>query len=248
MSITVNTDGSGRLGNQMIRNIAVSFIAGKNNLYVEYSNYEIINNLLGIPLFIGNRIYQDTVILTEENYFDILLSSNVNFNLDANQNYFQTKEIISLIYDYLNNDEIKQNIQLRNPFNSRYNNNQDLCIHFRLGDLVRIGKNEDIDYYIKTTEGLPTKPNYIFLCTDEQDHPFIREYANRFNNVIIVDLNECLTIQLASTCKYLILSSGTFSAVMGYLAFYSTIFYPKTKPDKIWHGDIFCIPSWNCIV
>lgn len=53
---------SGRLGNQIIRNIAVSLIAEKNDLYVVYSSYNLINNL-GIDLFIGKNKHNNTIQL-----------------------------------------------------------------------------------------------------------------------------------------------------------------------------------------
>ena len=37
--------GNGRLGNQIIRNKALSIIAEKHDLFVNYSNFEKINNL-----------------------------------------------------------------------------------------------------------------------------------------------------------------------------------------------------------
>ena len=44
MSIT--TEYNGRLCNQVIRNLALSILAEKYDLYVEYSNYNNINNKL----------------------------------------------------------------------------------------------------------------------------------------------------------------------------------------------------------
>ena len=37
---------NGRLCNQIERNLALSFIAKKHNLYVDYFNYDFINNKL----------------------------------------------------------------------------------------------------------------------------------------------------------------------------------------------------------
>ena len=45
---------NGRLGNQIIRNLAVSQIASKNNLFVKYSSHEKIQQL-GIILFVGDK-------------------------------------------------------------------------------------------------------------------------------------------------------------------------------------------------
>jgi len=40
---------------------------------------------------------------------------------------------------------------------------------------------------------------------------------------------------------------GSFSAIIGYLSFFSQIYYPEFKENKIWCGDIFSIPNWNKI-
>ncbi len=47
---------NGRLCNQIIRNLAVSLIAEKNDLHVEYCNKKLIEKL-GINLFNGGQIY-----------------------------------------------------------------------------------------------------------------------------------------------------------------------------------------------
>ena len=43
--MTTTTSYNGRLGNQIIRNLAVSLIAEKHNLYVNYSNNVLIKQL-----------------------------------------------------------------------------------------------------------------------------------------------------------------------------------------------------------
>ena len=64
------TKGIGRLGNQIIRNIAISLIAKKHNLYVDYCSNDDIKKL-GIDLFCGIKIYPIYITLTDENYFYI---------------------------------------------------------------------------------------------------------------------------------------------------------------------------------
>jgi hypothetical protein len=184
------------------------------------------------------------MILTDDNYFGVFIQDTIQCNLNSDYYYFQTKDISNFIYNHLHTPEIKNIIILKNPFSIRYQNNNDLCIHFRLDDIATY--NPGIEYYIKSTKQLPNKPDTIFLCTDEPTHPFIIQYIEHFPNTIIINLNPHKTIQFASTCKYLILSHGTFSAIIGYLAFYSTIYYPKYL-TKMWHGDIFSINNWNCI-
>ena len=65
------TKPNGRLCNQIIRNLCTSIIAEKQNLFVTYSSYDRIT-LLGIPLFIGTQKYDNTIMLTDDNFFSIL--------------------------------------------------------------------------------------------------------------------------------------------------------------------------------
>ena len=57
-------------------------------------------------------------------------------------------------------------------------------------------------------------------------------------------MDEIRTFQFGSTCKNIILSHGSFSAIIGYLAFYSNIYYPKYDENKKWYGDMFSINNW----
>ena len=57
MSITIN---NGRLGNQIFRNLVTSFIAEKQDLYVDYSNNDFFKKI-GINLFF--------LFLIEYNYY-----------------------------------------------------------------------------------------------------------------------------------------------------------------------------------
>ena len=41
--------------------------------------------------------------------------------------------------------------------------------------------------------------------------------------------NEIETIQFASTCKNVVLSHGTYSGIIGYLSFYSNVYYCKVN-------------------
>lgn len=232
------TGNKGRLGNQIIRNLAVSLIANKYNLKVNYFNKDIIENL-GIELFSGDNVYNITEILNDINYFSIYNSDNLNYNLDPNNHYFQTKEITNFIYMYLN--KIKSNIIEKNIFKSRYNENNDLFIHVRLTDVSHL--NPGIYYYTKTIESLKLKFDNIYISTDDANHSIIKTLLQHPKSKLI-EYDEINTIQFASTCKYIILSHGSFSAVIGYLSFFSDVYYPEYEKNKIWYGDMFSIDSW----
>jgi len=239
--MTSTTSTNGRLGNQIIRNLATSFIAEKNNLYVSYSSHTSIENL-GIQLFVGTRKFNSQILLTDDNYFDIL-SKPVETNLNPNQAYFQTKKIMDIIYKHLHQESVKNLIISKNPFKERYTRNNDVYIHVRLGDAAIY--NPGI-YYYKKALSMITFTN-IYISTDDSKHEIIRELMRCYPSSILVHRDECATIQFASTCKHLILSNGSFSAMIGYLAFYSTIYYPEYDLNKCWHGDMFSISTWNKI-
>lgn len=240
--MTITTLNNGRLGNQIIRNIAVSIIAKKHNLNVIYANYDLISSKLGIDLFIGTEIYSNTNELNELNYFDVLNSCNLNYNLNPNNNFFQTYEIINIIKDYLHSDIIKSNIIQKNKFKERYNNNNDLFIHIRLADMEK--NNPGLDYYLKAIKEIKNYDN-IYITSDTITHYIIKKIIEEYPQINLINCNEIETIQFGSTCKNIILSPGTFSAIIGYLGFYSNIYYPKIEKDKQWHGDLFGIKNWT---
>jgi hypothetical protein len=55
--MTTTTGNNGRFGNQIIRNLAVSLIAKKHNLNVDYFNKDLISKL-GINLFSGSNVHK----------------------------------------------------------------------------------------------------------------------------------------------------------------------------------------------
>lgn len=241
MSKTTSTNG--RLCNQIIRNIATSFIAEKHNLKVLYSSHEQIKQL-GIVLYSGDNTYKETIKLDNKNYFRILNKEDIESNIDPNEAYFQTQEITKYIYSYLNKEEVKERIKVSNKFGARYNNNNDIFIHIRLGDVKRYNPGlKYYDYVIEKIKKMNSIEN-IYICSDTPTHEIIKQLVLKHNCKVKL-LNPVETIMFGSTCKYVILSHGSFSAVIGWLSFYSKVYYKKI--DKIWHGDLFCIDNFEMI-
>jgi hypothetical protein len=240
----ITTPYNGRLGNQIIRNLAVSLIAEKHNIYVQYSSHDI-TQILGIRLFVGTRILSEypTIQLSDDNFCNVLAQDQITFNLEPNVNYFQTKEITNILHTYLQSEPIKSNIINLNPFRERYGANNDVAIHIRLTDVATYNPGER--YYIETLNRLSYANAYIF--TDEPVNSIVENIITNCPNVAVINFNEVATIQFASTCKHIILSHGSFSAIIGYLAFQSDVYYPRYESDKIWYGDMFSIDGWHCV-
>jgi hypothetical protein len=228
----------GRLGNQIIRNIAVSLLAEKSNLHVTYSSHERISQL-GIDLFCGTKRHHMHMKLTNENYMLVYEQPIITRHFGDIHSYFQTKEITSLIYQHLHS--VKNKIMEKNPYRLRYQNNNDACMHIRLGDIAHF--NPGLSYYKKTLSQLTF--DQLYITTDQKDHDIIRQLLSLYPTATIIEYDEIQTFQFASTCKHVILSHGSFSAVIGYLAYFSDIYYPEYESDKMWYGDMFSIPGWN---
>jgi len=80
----------------------------------------------------------------------------------------------------------------------------------------------------------------LYISTDDK----IIELLQLYPYLQLIEFDEITTFQFASTCKHIILSHGSFSAAIGYLAFFSNIYYPEYELNKIWYGDLFSIDSW----
>jgi hypothetical protein len=236
MTTTLN---NGRLGNQIIRNIAVSLLAERHNLHVIYFNHPIIQ-ILGIPLHVGTKKHKRSMVLNDANYMSVYHSERIQSNLKPNDAFFQTNEIIQLIYQYLHRNTVQTHIIEQNPFRERYQRNKDVFIHIRLTDVAHF--NPGIQYYRHAIQSVEYENMYV--STDEPDHKIIKELCEWYPSLQIIQYGEIKTIQFASTCKHVILSHGSFSAIIGYLSFFSTVHYPKYDPEKMWYGDIFSIDQW----
>jgi len=232
----------GRLGNQIIRNIAMSLLAEKNDLHITYSSHELINTL-GIDLFCGTTHHDTYMELTDTNYMVLYKQPSIPYHFGDVYAFLQTKDVISLIYQHLHLDAVKNKIIENNPFRNRYQANNDACMHIRLGDVAH--HNPGLYYYQNALSRIQF--DTLYLTTDQKDHDIIRQLILSYPNAIVIEYDEVQTIQFASTCKHIILSHGTFSALIGYLAYFSHIYYKVIDPTHTWHGDIFSISGWNCI-
>jgi hypothetical protein len=233
-----STGNVGRLGNHIIRNLAVSLLAEKHDLKVRYFNHSLIKRL-GIELHCGRRTYAHTQELTDENYMTIYHGDLIHYNLDPNQHFFQTKDITRLIHQHLHEEKVKSRVMEKNPFQGRYHTNNDVFLHLRLTDVAHY--HPGIAYYRNGLKDIAFDTMYV--STDDPHHPMVRELLGH-PSAKLLDYDEITTFQFASTCKHVMLSHGSFSAIIGYLSFFSTVYYPAYEEGKVWYGDMFSIDGW----
>lgn len=224
-------------------NLCVSEIAKKHDLHVSYSSREKIESM-GIELYSGKNNYNKTNTLHDNNYFETLNKDSIDYNLNSDKHFFQTKEISLFLYNYLQKEDVRNNIIKHNQYSERYNTNNDCFIHIRLTDADNL--NPGLDYYIKALTMITF--NNLYIASDDLNHTIIKQLQYKYPNTVLIDYNDVDTIKFGSTNKYVILSHGSYSSTIGYLSFYSTIYYPFfDKIPRSWHGDLFSIPTWNKI-
>jgi hypothetical protein len=143
----------------------------------------------------------------------------------------------------------KQTIIDCNPYNYRYGRNNDIFIHVRLSDATEF--NPGVNYYLNAMECIVKNANTrVYIGTDEPNHPMISTILGKYppNRAFILTLDYIKTIQFGSTCRNIILSHGSFSALIGYLGFFTeNIYFSSFDGLKHWHGDIFSIPGWTMV-
>jgi hypothetical protein len=141
--------------------------------------------------------------------------------------------------------DVLADIKSTNPHHARYETNNDVFIHVRLGDVPF--HNPGFAYYDRVLSGLEFTTGYI--TSDTINHPICLALIRKYRLQIInphAQIEDIL--QLGSTCKHIILSAGTFSWLIGLLGFHSQIYYPDPSQKRRWHGNIFeCMPGWNKI-
>jgi hypothetical protein len=232
-STTLNT--SGRFANHFIRNMASHILAKKYNLKFIYSYYNEIKEL-GIDLFIdGINSYNETIEIYDANLIDYINNISINKNIIMNDCY-QSKEFILYLKKYFDDNHLFDQIKIKNIYNSRYDTNNDIFVHVRLGDTI--GFNLSFEYYDNIISKIKFENGYI--SSDTINHEICQKLINKYN-LIKIELNEIQTIMYGSTCKYIVLSEGTFSWLIGFLGIYSEIYVPSIHT---WHGDIFVLPEW----
>jgi hypothetical protein len=243
----------GRFGNILFVNLVAHYIATINNLKMKYREYDKFIEL-GISLFsnndyiIPNIVTKDNLLILDDNNLDDIFSNPElikNKNLIIN-GYYQTPVVARYIKSIIILN--KENIFKNNKYFSNYNNNNNLFVHVRLGDISNLKCVEKYEYYDKAIGNISFEKGYI--SSDSINHEIITNLIKKYNLEIFND-NEVNTIHFASTCKNIVLSKGTFSWTIGLIGDVlnnSVIYYPEKINNRVdWHGDIFVFPEWNKI-
>jgi hypothetical protein len=217
--------------------MVVDMLSRKFNLPARYEYFNECT-ALGFDLFTnGVNTYTQTYVVDDTNILKILKFDSINVNLTVLQHtYFQLPEVSKKIRMNLNTRKIKE----RNPYSVRYENNTDVFVHVRLGDIANTTFGPPIEYYDSILRSITFSNGYI--ASDTMDHPIVQRLISKYSLKPFID-NEINTIQFGSTCKYIVTAGGTFSWLIALLGLDSDVYYPKDHLK--WHGDIYGFPDWK---
>jgi hypothetical protein len=248
-------EAGGRFGNVFLRNMIASRIAQMNHLRFIYDRQDEMNQL-GISYYTdGTSIYGNTLLINDdiidriafddEAYRRYLSGNNIFFKMhdydpfhQRDHAWCQTSKIARFVKDQV--DSQRERVITSNPWTDRYNNNNSVYVHVRLGDTVSLGFSIDFDYYDRALSWISFEKGYI--SSDSIGHDTCQRLIQKYGLEEFHE-SEVRTVQFASTCKHMVLSSGTFSWLLGVFGFFSDVYYPKIKVK--WHGDIFIFPEWR---
>lgn len=258
----------GDMCNHLIKYIIAFLLANKFSIQIKSKctkfNKKFIE--LGLHLNTHNNIYppydEDSVTAIHlDNNSVIFLLDKQSTNIDKNQkyiltraNFYQNPQIMRHIIKYFNyyDNKLCQEIINNNKFKNRYNNNNDMIIHIRniyaesSRKLTHTFANfPGFNYYNNIIEEYKHKTDNIYLCSDYTlNSEIIDNLLNTHNNIKIKYLSDTDTILFGSTCKYVVLSSGSYSFFLGILSFFSIVFYNKDAgidgtSNKRWHPSYY---------
>ena len=238
-----NTIGSsGRLGNQIIRNTVCSLLAKKYDLQFVY-DYDVPIERLGIELYKDgkNNYFYQTIELKDDDFLRYLLYEDLGeTNIYTLRTFFQNQIIADFLRAHFSSNLIKQKIMEKNKYNFRYNNNNDVYVHVRLGDAVPFCPS--YDYYDKVLQKIKFHNGYI--SSESLDHDICQKLMSKYGLIPMVDCDEVETIMFATTCKHIVLTNGIFGWFIGIFGWFSTIYYPNLDLRPKHHGDMYDFPDW----
>ena len=242
----------GRFANYVFMCIPFSIFAKKFDLKVIYGTGDDCINLfnqLGLHLFSGSKSYRTTIEINSKNFMSIFNKHEFKhrFIKQPGEFFQDNNNFLNLVKYYF--IEKQDDIIKANPYKERYNNNNDIHVHIRLGDMSK--RPLPIGYFINTINNINNYDN-LYISSDSYSRaPLIKNLLSKFPNAILKDFDSSPipTLQFASTCKYNILSCGSYSALIGYLSFFSKVYYMDfdTIPAyKMWfaHTIYYCRHDW----
>ncbi|CAB4130320.1 hypothetical protein UFOVP117_365 [uncultured Caudovirales phage] len=243
----------GRTGNNLIQYFSAYFFCKKFNIpfnvpqecpeYWLDVNSKMINwgDLFGVNpndfiVHEGGNIGRRINLINDYNFIDFYYQNNFGItNVSKFEGYFQNKEFLAS----------KQN-EIKKLLNINYDdtiNENDVLIHYRLGDLQSEFLDLPLSYYDNLLSEIKFNKGYII--SDTLNHNNCQYLIEKYNLIPFDNENPINVIIFAKNFNNLILSDGTFSWWIGFLSNAKNIFHGKS--DKIWTINNIFLDEWKQI-
>jgi hypothetical protein len=219
-------------------------LAEKYQLKFRYG-YDAQLDRLGIPLYkSGTKFHNNCVELVNDDFLRYLLNEDLGYNnIATNDTFFQNNDIADYLKTHFASDKVKKSIMDHNIHRARYENNDDVYVHIRLGDSISMCPC--FEYFDKTLKQLTFSKGYISSETLEND-TCVRLMQKYGLTPLVMD--EVETIMFGSTCRHVVLSNGTFGWYIGTISWFSTVFYPNLRLFPAHHPvEIYDNAYWKMI-
>ena len=92
--------------------------------------------------------------------------------------------------------------------------------------------NPGFNYYYNIVKNINC--DTLYISSDSLDHEIVQKLSQCHNNVIFFNEDLPDIILFASTCKHVVLSYGSFSALIGYLSYFSNVYYKDPSEHTAW--------------
>lgn len=224
----------------------------KNDSNITYSLINLKNKNLKdetihlIESYFIKKFNKKYLIFINENFIQDIFERKIKFNRNyiyIYQNIFFQKTkfynfMLKLILHFNNiNNIIVQNLINNNKYKDRYNNNNDIFIHIRAGDIF---SNSNLlptyDYYDKILSNYANDYQNIYLCSDNHKNYIFRNLKKKYK-INLIEYGSSDNILFGSTCKYIILSGGSYSFMFGLFGFYSKKIFFNKNHNKIFSNN-----------
>ena len=248
-------DATGRLGNKVFQNLAVSLLSQRYDIVARYAMQGDFD-ALGLQLHSGAGFMRgpprpllnaDLRMLLEAKSAPLHHTLAI---LETYQTPWFARHICRAVLP-----PMRGALLAANPFRERIGRNSDTCVHVRLGHTTADNVG-DIDTFLPlpaylfpsfyAAVGAPS--GRVLVATDSPAHPGITALLQRFSAELLT-LDAVQTVQFMATCAHLVLSDGTYSWLAGVLAGAmgnATVRYVPRQ--AVWHGNIHVFPEWERVV
>lgn len=206
----------GRLGNQLIRNIAANFLVKQHNLRYGYTFMHEMASL-GFTLYNGTHTYSHTVGVDESNYFETLDGPPCNIVME---HYYQTKEFMDFLRRRVELDATwaKHVASTCAAFRPNIVEDDAVFVHARLGDIAD-AFDIPFSYYDAAMQqiiGSTTAGIKGYISSDMLEHPTCTALIQKYN-LQPFNADSVQTILFASKCRHMVLSQGSFSWMLSFV-------------------------------